>query len=298
MNRNVFILNPKAGFRKLEEWKALIAAKFGENAIIRLTERAGHATEIAKEYTNSTIFAVGGDGTVNEVMNGLVGSDNTLCILPAGSGNDFVRTLYKDIPKKKRTVKGILERIETLKPKKIDCSSANGSYFMNIASVGFDAEVVRNSERYENIPGLRKLSYIISIFYTIFHYRGIDLKGEIDGIPFEQKSLLLCVANGKYYGGGVKIAPEAEFDDGKLDAYLIESVSPMRFLSVLPKLAAGTHTKLRFVKHFKADKVTLQGENLTLNLDGELSPTQEAAFQVIPGGITVLAPEPSIPQIS
>ena len=88
----------------------------------------------------------------------------------------------------------------------------------------------------------------------------------------------------------MKIAPEAEFDDGKLDAYLIESVSPWRFLSVLPKLMAGTHTKLRFVKHFKADKIVLRGKNLTLNLDGELSPTDRATFEVIPGGITVLAP--------
>jgi len=290
VNKHVFILNPQAGFRKLEEWKSLIFAKFGDRAEIRLTERAGHATEIARECENDVIYAVGGDGTINEVMNGVVGSENTLCILPAGSGNDFARTLYADIPKRHRTVKGILERIDGMKPKKIDCSSADGNYFINIASVGFDAEVVRNSERYENIPGLRKISYILSIFYTIFHYKGIDLEGEIDGQPFCQKSLLLCVANGKYYGGGVKVAPEAEFDDGKLDAYLIESVSPLTFLSVLPRLMAGTHTKLRFVKHIKADSVVLRGKDLTLNLDGELSPTQETAFRVIPGGITVLAP--------
>lgn len=290
MSKHVFILNPQAGFRKIEEWKSLIFAKFGDKAEIRLTERAGHATEIAREYENSVIYAVGGDGTINEVMNGLVGSSNTLCILPAGSGNDFVRTLYDKIKKKYRTVKGILDRLESLKPRKIDCSSADGNFFINIASVGFDAEVVRNSVKFENIPGLRKISYILSIFYTIFHYEGIDLEGEIDGEPFRQKTLLLCVANGKYYGGGVKVAPEAEFDDGKLDAYLIESVSPWTFLSVMPKLAAGTHTKLRFVKHIKADKVLLRGKNLTLNLDGELSPTEETVFRVIPGGITVLAP--------
>ena len=290
MNRHVFILNPKAGFQKLEEWKALITEKFGDKAEIRLTERAGHATEIAKECSGDTVYAVGGDGTINEVMCGLAGSDNTLCVLPAGSGNDFVRTLYCDIPKKHRTVKGILQRLDTLKPKKIDCSAADNSFFINIASVGFDAEVVRNSERFENIPGLRKLSYILAIFYTIFHYKGVDLECEIDGKAFCQKSLLLCVANGKYYGGGVKVAPEAEFDDGKLDAYLIESVSSWQFLWAMPKLVAGTHTKLRFVQHFKADKITLRGKDLTLNLDGELSPTEETTFTVMPNGITVLAP--------
>ena len=290
MQQHVFILNPKAGFQKLEEWKTLIAEKFGDKAVIRLTEYAGHATEIAKEYHDSVIYAVGGDGTVNEVMSGLVNTDNALCVLPAGSGNDFVRTLYKDIKKKHRTVKGILDRIDTLKPKKIDCGKVGDRYFINIASVGFDAEVVRNSERYENKPGLRKISYILAIFYTIFRFHGVDLECEINGEKFSQKSLLLCIANSNYYGGGVKVAPEAVMDDGKLDAYLIESVGPLRFLSVMPRLMAGTHTKLRFVKHLTTEKITFRGEGLTLNLDGELSPASEVTLEIIPDGITVLAP--------
>lgn len=290
MRQNVFILNPQAGFRRLEKWKNLIRAKFGDSAVIRMTEHEGHATEIAREYSDSTIFAVGGDGTANEVMNGVVGSTNTLCILPAGSGNDFVRTLYAKIPKSKRSVKGILDRISEFRPRRIDCSKANGSYFMNIASVGFDAEVVKNSVRYENIPGLRKISYILAIFHTIFRYRGVELECEIDGQKFRQKSLLLCVANGNYYGGGVKIAPEASIDDGILDTYLIDDVTTLRFLSVLPKLAAGTHTKLPYVKHFRAKKITLSGSGLTLNLDGELLPSDEVCFEILPAGLSVLAP--------
>lgn len=290
MKKHVFILNPQAGFKRTEQLKTMILEKFGKLAEIRLTERAGHATQIAREYTGSTIYAVGGDGTANEVMCGTVGSDNTLCILPAGSGNDFVRSLYPKIAKSKRTAKEILQRLDSFLPRKIDCAKANESFFMNIASVGFDAEVVRNSERFENLPGLRKVSYILSMFYTIFHYHGTELECEIDGKYYKQKSLLCCIANGTYYGGGIKIAPEAKLDDGKLDAYLIESVSPWRFLSIMPHLALGKHTALRFVKHFRADKITLRGKDLTLNLDGELTPVQEAHFEVIPKGLTVLAP--------
>lgn len=290
MKKPVFILNPQAGFKKTQQLKTLIRNKFGEEAEIRLTERAGHATEIAKEYTNSTIYAVGGDGTANEVMCGTVGTDNTLCILPAGSGNDFVRSLYKKFPKKKRSVSGILQQMPSLKEKSIDCGTANQSFFMNIASVGFDAEVVRNSERYENLPGMRKISYILAMFYTIFHYHGTDIEGEIDGVPFRQKSLLLCVANGQYYGGGIKIAPEAILDDGKFDTYLIESVSPLRFLSLMPRLAFGKHTSVRFVKHFRAEKIVIRGKNLTLNLDGELIPAEEARFEILPKGLSILAP--------
>ncbi|MBQ5743014.1 MAG: YegS/Rv2252/BmrU family lipid kinase, partial [Clostridia bacterium] len=223
MNKHVFILNPQAGFKETAQMKELIQKTFGKLAEIRLTERAGHATEIAKEYVNSIIYAVGGDGTANEVMCGTVGSSNTLCVIPQGSGNDFVRSLYTKITKK-HDPKTILKCVKDFCKRNIDCGKANESFFMNIASVGFDAEVVRNSEKFKDKPGLRKISYILSMLYTIFSFHGVDLEGEIDGIPFKQKSLLFCIANGKYYGGGIKIAPEAVIDDGKLDAYLIESV--------------------------------------------------------------------------
>ncbi len=291
MNKHVFILNPQAGFKKTERMEALIRSTFGKLAEIRRTERAGHATAIAREYTGSTIYAVGGDGTANEVLCGTVGSGNALCVIPQGSGNDFVRTLYEKI-RGKHDPKVILSKIKDFSRRNIDCGRANDSFFMNIASVGFDAEVVRNSERYKNNPLLRRISYILSMFYTIFHYHGTDLEGEIDGVPFRQKSLLFCIANGKYYGGGIKIAPEASIDDGKLDAYLIESVSPWIFLSVLPLLAIGKHTGLKFIKHLRAEKIVIRGKNLTLNLDGELSCAEEANFEILKDGLTVLSPAP------
>ena len=289
MNKHVFILNPQAGFKKTAQMKELILNTFGKLAEIRLTERAGHATEIAKEYENSVIYAVGGDGTANEVLCGTVGSTNTLCVIPQGSGNDFVRSLYAKI-KQKHNPKAILNRVKDFCKRQIDCGRANDSFFMNIASVGFDAEVVRNSEKFKDKPGLRKISYILSMLYTIFSFHGVDLEGEIDGVPFRQKSLLFCIANGKYYGGGIKIAPEAVIDDGKLDAYLIESVPAWLFLSILPLLAMGKHTKLKFVKHVRAEKIVIRGKDLTLNLDGELSPAPEARFEVLPGGLSVLSP--------
>ncbi len=290
MKHHIFILNPNAGFKRTESLKQLIAEKFGSAAVIRLTERAGHATEIAKEYAQSVIYAVGGDGTANEVMSGTVETDNTLCVIPEGSGNDFVKSLYAKIPQRQHKAKGVLNKVKDFYTRHIDCGRANDKYFMNIASVGFDAEVVRNSFKFKENPLLRKFSYILSLLYTIFHYDGVYLEGEIDGVPFAQKSLLFCLANGKYYGGGIKIAPEAVIDDGKLDAYLIESVSSLRFLSILPLLALGKHTGLKEVKHLRADKVTVRGRNLTLNLDGELSPSDEITFEVMPGGLKVLSP--------
>lgn len=289
--KRVFILNPKAGFQKTEEQKQFIGRIFGKEAEIRFTEYAGHATQIAKEYDGAVIYAVGGDGTANEVMCGTVGTNNPLCVVPAGSGNDFVRSLYTSIPQKKRTAEFIMERSKQMVPRAIDGAKVNDTYFMNIASFGFDAEVVRNSERYENIPGLRKLSYILSMFYTIFHYHGTELEVEADGKVFRQKALLCCVANGRYYGGGIQIAPEAVLDDGLLETYLVDAVSPWRFLSIVPKLARGKHTSTKYVHRISAKHIVIRGKDLTLNVDGELSPADEAEFQVLPGRLLVLAPE-------
>ena len=274
--KHVFILNPKAGFRRTEQMTQLIREKFGDSAIVRFTERAGHAFEIAKEYDDAVIYAVGGDGTVNEVLCGMAGSDNTLCVLPEGSGNDFVRTLYDHVPKSKRNAKHLLSDPETLKPRTIDYGKVNEKAFVNIASVGFDAEVVRNSERFKNNPILRRISYILAIFYTIFHYRGTDLEGEIDGV---------------YYGGGVPIAPGADLSDGKFDTYLIDDVTPLTFLCILPLLSFGWHTKVKYVHHFRAERITLKGENLTLNLDGELSDAKEVTLEMVHHGLNVLTPQ-------
>lgn len=289
--KRVFILNPQAGFKKIEEQKNRILERFGTDAIIRFTEKAKHAAEIAREYTDAVIYAVGGDGTANEVMCGTVGTENALCVLPAGSGNDFVRTVYEAIPKKLRTVKGILDLSADMEPKYIDGATVNDTYFMNIASVGFDAEVVRNAARFAKIACLRKISYILSLLYTIFLYHGTELEVEVDGQTFRQKALLCCVANCRYYGGGIQIAPEAVCDDGLLETYLIDSVSTLRFLSILPKLAKGKHTALKYVHRFSARHIILRGKGLTLNIDGELCPSDEIEINVLPGKLKVLMPE-------
>ena len=289
--KRVFILNPQAGFKKTEQLTQWIRQAFGDEAAIRLTEYPGHGTEIAREYENAVIYAVGGDGTANEVMCGTVGTDNPLCVVPAGSGNDFVRTVYAALPGKKRTPEYIIPASKEMEERRIDGAKVNDTYFMNIASVGFDAEVVRNAARYENKPGLRKISYILSMFYTIFHFHGVDLEVEADGEKYRQKALLCCVANCRYYGGGICIAPEADPADGLLETYLIESVSPLRFLSMMPKLARGKHTKVKFVKRISARHIIIRGEGLTLNVDGELSPVEQAEIRVLPGRLKILAPK-------
>lgn len=294
MKQHVFILNPQAGFRREKQLKEMILRQFGPDAEIRLTRGPGDAARIAGEYRNAILYAVGGDGTANEVMCGTVGTENTLCVVPAGSGNDFVRTLYRGLPVKEQTAERILREVPGMEEQKIDCGKINGTYFMNIASVGFDAQVVKNSERFENIPGLRKISYILSIFYTIFHYRGADLEVETDGRRFRQKALLCCIANGRYYGGGVRIAPEANLSDGVFQTYLVDSMHPLRFLTLLPKLLRGTHTKIPCVKRIPARKITIRGQDLLLNIDGELSRTDCVQIELLPSALKILVPKGEI----
>ena len=152
----LFIINPVAGKGKSEEiirsFEPMIKGKLPYH--IELTQNKGEATEIVKRYTSEDdyiVFAVGGDGTVNEVVNGMVGSNSTLAILPTGSGNDFVRSIYD-----KYTIEELLSDLLDGYDEPIDLIRIDEKYFLNISSVGLDAEVVYNANQYKKIKFIKK----------------------------------------------------------------------------------------------------------------------------------------------
>lgn len=285
--KHLFVVNPAAG----DENKSILERGIRElgfsDSEIRYTEKKAHAIDLAAQ-TDGTVYAVGGDGTIREVAEGVVRAGNLMCVLPAGSGNDFVRSLYP----KTCSFPKVLSAIPKMRESLIDYGETSHGVFVNIASVGFDAEVVRNSKRFQKIPFLRHISYILSIFYTIMSYRGMSMHVEIDGEVLDRDLLLLAVANGQYYGGGIRIAPDAELDDGLFDVYWIEKVSRLRFLTLLPHILDGSHVRLKQVRHFRARKIVFRSQTeFMLNLDGELLPTDHAEINVKPSALRILRPE-------
>lgn len=291
--KHLFIINPVAGKGQTMNYKSQIAEIFknrNDEYFIEVTKEKGHATEIVKSYTSKDdfrVYSVGGDGTLNEVLNGLINTNSSLAVIPSGTGNDFARTLLKDID-----LKNIL--IDTIdgSEKYIDVAKANERFYINISSVGFDSEVVYNARLFKSkkfIPN--HLSYIFSLFYTPFRFKSLDMKIKIDDLEFEQKNMLLAASNGKCYGGGIYITPDASIEDGLLDICMIKHTKLFKLLRFLPKAIKGNHGCAEEVQFFKAKQVSVESDrSFTLNADGELERLNKVTFEIIPNKVKIIVP--------
>lgn len=291
--KNLFIINPVAGKGRSLEYIDKIKNYFDdlqEEYIIEITEYKDHAIEIAKEYTSKDtyrVFAVGGDGTINEVLNGLIGSDSVLCVIPTGTGNDFVRTLYKD-----KEIEDILDSLISGQEHYIDLAKSNDRYFINIASVGFDAEVVYNARMFKNrrfIPS--SFAYILSVIYTAFNFKSINMTIKIGEQYIKESTFLLAACNGKCYGGGVMIAPKADMKDGLLDICVIRRPGLFTLLKSIPKALKGELEDIEEVNYYSGKKIIVEGDReFILNADGELFKQTQAEFELIENGMKVVIP--------
>ncbi|MCY6482910.1 diacylglycerol kinase family lipid kinase [Clostridium aestuarii] len=291
--KHLFIINPKAGKGKASEIIPEIKNIFkeiDEEFIIEITERQGHATELVRNYVNKEdyrVYSVGGDGTLNEVLNGMVNSNSCLAVIPSGSGNDFVRSINKGT-----SVKEILKSTIFGKTEMLDLAKINDRYFINISSVGIDAEVTNNARKLKTFPFISGgVAYILSIFMTIFTYKYKHIKLKIDDKEIKSQITLLAIANGKYYGGGMKVSPYADLQDGILDICVIDKLSKMKILVLFPKLMKGKHSDIKEVSFYKGKKITLISEKgILVNIDGELIKVQQIDLQIIPKSIKVIIP--------
>lgn len=291
--KHIFIVNPAAGKGTALEFVPKIKEYFSQNEAdykIIYTEYAGHATEIAREYSSGAparIYSVGGDGTVNEVVNGIAGTQSVLGVIPAGSGNDFIRSIDNNLDAKKL----LIDTIEG-EARRIDLGRVNEKFFINISSIGFDAEVVYNAMKFKRIPLVpASLAYLFSIIYTCFKRKISEVSLNIDGQLYDKSLLLAAVANGRFYGGGMLPLPEAELSDGLFDICLVDKVSRRLIISFFPKYIKGTHGSMKQVKFMKAQNVHIKSNDmLCVNIDGEITTSKEVTFEILQGAIRVIYP--------
>lgn len=290
MENILFIVNPIAGGGRAKELIPMIEAtmnKCDRDFKIKIAEKPGDAIKISEEGLNDyrIIVAVGGDGTVNEVSQGIINrGDGVLGIIPGGTGNDMARSLGLPMDPKKA-----IDEILIGNRKMIDIGRVNSSSFLNIASVGFDAEVVDNNRKIrKKVKGA--ISYAISLVYTIFQFKSKPVSIEIDGKRNRENILLLAVGNGKYYGGGIKVLPHAELDDGYLHICLIADISKLKLLLLFPSVFKGNHLKhKKYVRTYRARSVILKSEkDITLNVDGDVSPVKDLDISLDARKISVI----------
>lgn len=291
MDRRLFIINPVAGGGKAKKLLPVIdkyMVKTGKIYDIVLTSRPKEATIISKQAIEkgyTTIVAVGGDGTINEVAIGILESGKgTLGIIPSGTGNDLARTLnipFDPIEAMDIIIKG--------NKKQIDIGFVNNNPFLNIASIGLDSEVVKNTEKIK-IRIRSRIAYVIGVLSTLFNFKDKRVQLEIDDVSMDKNIFLIAVGNGKYYGGGLKILPMAIAEDGYFHVCVINKASKIKLLFLFPSIFKGKHIKFRKdVEIFKAKKIKIVTEEKTyLNIDGEIYDNEkETLFKVGDKRLTV-----------
>ena len=293
--KHLFIINPVAGKGHASSYIPAIHNHFKgktEEYHIEITQNPGHAKDIASFYSEKSdyrIYATGGDGTLNEVLNGMAGSGSSLGVLPAGSGNDFIKSIYKS-----RKYVDILEKTINAPAVPIDCGIMNDRYFINIMSVGFDAEVGYYAAKLNkklHLPGI--LSYLVGIIVAL-------IKGKLkfsvkltfdDAAPIESEICLTACTNGKYYGGGFIPVPYTEFNDGVLDVCYVKKKSFFSILYLIPKYMKGTHLDIKGVSFTKIKKMKVESEKeLKINVEGELIFSKVAEIEIKPGFINFIIP--------
>jgi len=286
------IVNPVSGGGKnkriAEEIAALLEQR-GECCRMFETEcedDGDHQTRRAIECGCDSIVCIGGDGTLSEVVPEMANSGKTLYIVPCGTGNDFARAF--GLPKD--PIEAFVAQLDGRKAK-IDCGSVNGRAFINVSGSGFDVEVLRKTEELKAVyPGEK--AYTKAVLAVLGSYQAFEADVSIDGGAFEKKRCTIIeVANGRYFGGGMLVAPAADYMDGLFDVVSVDIVPRMIIPFLLPLFKLGLHVYLPIAKVLKAKEVIIRAKGMVLNIDGALKEMDEARYAVMPGALDVMLPK-------
>lgn len=295
------IVNPVAGAgRTARLWPRIMGLFKGHGLRFEhdITEAPGHAIELARAAAQKgyeMVVSIGGDGTINEVVNGLYAAGNIgdalLGIVSTGTGGDYVRTVgiprhYEDacrcfLQPKKRTVDlGIVEYANN--------GRRTQRLFVNFAGMGFDAEIVRRTTQQFKALGSMP-SYLLGTLTTLLAYRNKNITLIVDGQAEERRVCTVVMNNGKYGGGGMFTAPHADLSDGLLDVLIVGNLSKPDLLASLPRIYKGTHLTHPKVTMKKAREIEIRSmEKMQLQADGELLGEVPAHFRVLPSALNVI----------
>ena len=288
--RALAIVNPIAGNGAGQRIASRIAADFrtqGMRVDVVRTPAPDEAARLAREGAADgygIIIAAGGDGTANEIANGIAGSGAALALYPIGSGNDFARAL--GYPRKRKDVPRF---IRSARRRSIDVGEVNGRVFVNSAGVGIDGHVAQRIAATSRVAG-KALGYFAGSLVGIATYRPQPMRVVVDGELHAGRFLTVVAANGTHFGSGMHVAPEAALDDGQLDVLLAGDLSRWSSLVALAKLYRGTHVDGKTIVMLRARTVEIELERpLRAQLDGETTINQRFSIRVRPGALDVLA---------
>ncbi len=302
--KHLFILNSNAGKKsRVQELKDKISKlTLDGECVVKETKCHGDATEIVREYLSSTddfvrVYACGGDGTANEAMSGMVEFENcALGVVPVGTGNDFVKSFEftkEDFLDLEKMVTGEIRVIDLL-----ECS---GHYAMNTISVGYDCAVAKQAQKIKRFPLMTgPTAYKVALVYCLFSKRKHTLVPFADDVKIElpqgYKTQMMCIAgNGKFYGGGFKATPYADFNDGNIDFLSVPTLSLIQFAQLIGVFTKGEHIghkKTPFIVHKKCKKLQFKDkQSIDIGLGGEIYNIKDPVITVLPSALKIIVPK-------
>jgi diacylglycerol kinase (ATP) len=300
----LLIVNPIAGAGRGARFWPLIEARLQEGGLdfdSVLTESPGHAITLARDALNSgysTLVSVGGDGTLNEIVNGIFAvpeaqrANLLVGVIPVGTGADYVRTL--GLP---RTWEEGCAHLMARKTRLVDIGEmgfvghqgGETRYFVNVAGLGFDGEVVsRTSYSSKRLGGT--LPYFTNLVITLVTYQNKDVTVRVDGATVPGRMNSVIVANGQWFGGGMWISPNSRPDDGLFDVIIIGDVGKVELLQTMPRVYKGTHLTHPKLSSFRARAVHVASEqDMWLQADGESLGRAPATFRMHSQALRLIA---------
>ncbi|MCL6547728.1 MAG: diacylglycerol kinase family lipid kinase [Alicyclobacillus sp.] len=297
-DKPLFIVNPAAGRgRCRERWAALAARLTARNVSFDVcwTTKPGEAEAVGREAIRAGrrfLVAVGGDGTFHELANAAVdqgaGADVCIGIVPFGTGNDLARAL-----RIRRSADQLAELIVHPRVAPFNAVSVNGRRFFVAAGVGFDGMVAHDVNTSRFLKRLGSLGYLVSTLRTMLHYRPCGMQVEVDGNAMEFHEVwMLTLGNCPYLAGGMRMFPDARYDDGQVDVCVVSRLSRLRFLQLFPLVYAGKHVdKAPYVTMFRGRDIRVQlPTEMRGHMDGEPLLASLLSVQVYPQPLTVLTP--------
>lgn len=273
------VINPVAGkgraLRIGEEAAAVLKAR-GIAFQKHLTDHPRHATELASQAAQrgaDTVIAFGGDGTLTETAAGLRHTRTALGVVPAGTGNDFIKTIGTP-----RDWREALEFILTHPARPVNSGIMNDRFFLNVGGAGFDVMVLdfANAAR-ERLSGI--WSYLYGVLRAIAAFRPIPMHVEIgDDVVLDGHYMICSVGNGRFIGGGIPITPKADVTDGLFDIQVVDAVARWRIPFYLPSLMMGTLFKHRKAHCYRAARCSVSSPGMRMQLDGEIVSVEHTRF--------------------
>ena len=266
----LLLINPNSGNGRGEKVGRIVKEELAALDIQYIDISANSAKQCQENLKNGLtssqsyqgLFLVGGDGTLNIAIQEIVNTGLGVALIPAGTGNDFARTLNLNLKDARQLISYYLSN----KPAHVDVGKVGERYFVDVLSTGFDSMVNERANAMRRIKGRAK--YNLSILLVLSTFKPKNYEFSIDGVSFESKAMLIAVSNGISYGGGMKVTPDANLDDGLFDILILTPVSRFEFLRVFPKVFSGKHTTHPAVEISRGKSVEINSDAVAY-ADGE-----------------------------